>query len=272
MRKTGRSVQFVNMLKELYRHADFLAKLTELPFIKKYLEKLVKTGEMMYLTQDKVININQKVEKSNDTVLPSKIAEYFVNKTNYHWVMNFCICRDSLKCENYPRHFGCLFMGEAALGINPKIGRRVSKEKALEHLKKCRDVGLVHVIGKNILDAKWLGVGPEDKLLTICNCCPCCCITRYAAKVRFVSEPLKKMPGVQVRVTDKCIGCGTCTKDICFIKAIQIFNKRAIISELCRGCGRCVSVCPQKAIELTIDDDNFVEKSIRRIDKLVDLT
>jgi len=271
-RESGRSVRFVNMLKRLYRHADFLAKLTKISFIKKKILKAVKYDEMIYLTQDKVIPVNQDVDKPDDMILPSQVAEYFVNKTDYHWIMNFCICRDSLKCKDYPINLGCLFLGAPSIGINPKIGRRVSKEEALEHLKKCREAGLVYVIGRNELDAKWLGVGPGHKLLTICNCCPCCCISRYAAKIYFISSTIKKMPGVEVKVTDKCIGCGTCTKGICFVEAIQIIEKKAIISEECRGCGRCVAACPSHAIELTIHDDNFLQESIEMIEKAVDLT
>ena len=80
------------------------------------------------------------------------------------------------------------------------------------------------------------------------------------------------MPGVNVKVTEKCIGCGTCTQGICFVDAIHVVNNRAVISEECRGCGRCVEICPQKAIELTIDDKLFVKKSIKRIEKVVDVT
>ena len=80
------------------------------------------------------------------------------------------------------------------------------------------------------------------------------------------------MAGVEVIVTDKCKGCGTCTKGICFIKAIKIIDKRAVISEACRGCGRCVDICPQNAIELTIEDNKFVEKSIERIEEIVDIS
>ena len=260
------------MLKIGYRHADFLAKLAKLPFVDKFIKKATKYDEMIYLTKDRVIPVNQKVDELENLILPSKIAEYFVDKTENHWIMNFCICRDSLHCKDYPSELGCLFMGEPALGINPKLGRRVTKKEALEHLKKCREMGLIQVIGRNELDAKWLGVGPGRKLFTICNCCPCCCITRYASKVRFVSDTLKKMPGIEVKVTDKCIGCGTCTKGVCFINAIQIVNKRAKISESCRGCGRCVEICPQKAIELTMNDEEFLEKSIKRLDSIVDLT
>ena len=80
------------------------------------------------------------------------------------------------------------------------------------------------------------------------------------------------MPGVNVKVTNKCIGCGKCTKGVCFVDAIHLIGKKAVINSDCRGCGRCVEVCPQNAIELSINDPNFVQKSIDRIEKLVDLT
>jgi hypothetical protein len=77
--------------------------------------------------------------------------------------MNSCICREAERCEDYPIDLGCLFLGEAALGINPQLGRRVTKEKALQHVRRCREAGLVHLIGRNKLDTMWLGVGPGDR-------------------------------------------------------------------------------------------------------------
>jgi UDP-glucose 4-epimerase len=47
---------------------------------------------------------------------------------------------------------------------------------------------------------------------------------------------------------------------------------RAVISDDCRGCGRCVSVCPQEAIEISVEDVRFVERSIRRLSLLVDVS
>jgi UDP-glucose 4-epimerase len=49
-------------------------------------------------------------------------------------------------------------------------------------------------------------------------------------------------------------------------------NGRAAISDACRGCGRCVSVCPENAIEITVDDGRFVEKSIERLSQSVDVS
>ncbi|MFX1567855.1 MAG: DUF362 domain-containing protein [Promethearchaeota archaeon] len=87
-----------------------------------------------------------------------------------------------------------------------------------------------------------------------------------------IGSKIKKMPGVKVEVTDKCIGCGTCIKGICFVNAIELRDKKAFISNECRGCGRCVEVCPQKAIEIRFEDTNFVKKTIERIDKIIDVT
>jgi heterodisulfide reductase subunit A-like polyferredoxin len=80
------------------------------------------------------------------------------------------------------------------------------------------------------------------------------------------------MPGVQVRVTDQCAGCGICTEDVCFVDAIHLEGTEAVIDPTCRGCGRCVTVCPQGAIELTFEHNRFVEASIARISPLVDVS
>jgi ferredoxin len=164
-------------------------------------------------------------------------------------------------------------MGSGALDINSQLGRQVTKEEALEHEKKCHDAGLISMIGRNKLDKQWLGVDDGNKLLTVCNCDPCCCLWRIAPVLTpRISSKVTKMPGVSVKVTDRCIGCGTCIKDICFVDAIHLVGKRSIINKNCKGCGRCVKICPQKAIELIIDDKDFVKKSIERIDKLVEIT
>jgi len=139
-------------------------------------------------------------------------------------------------------------------------------------LRRCREAGLVHMIGRDRLDTSWLNIGPDEKLLTICNCCECCCLWRLLPNLASsLGNTVKKMPGVRVQITERCIGCGTCSKGVCFVNAIHIINKKASISESCRGCGRCISICPQKAIEIEITDAEFLEKSIQHIASLVDI-
>ena len=36
--------------------------------------------------------------------------------------------------------------------ISPKFGRIVNSDEAIEHVDKCHDAGLVHIIGRNKID------------------------------------------------------------------------------------------------------------------------
>lgn len=269
----ARPLWFVKLLKKAFPNIKLVAKLTNLPILGTFFDLLLFRGDdIIYLPQDKVININKSIGEYQEFVLPSQILEYFINKANNHWVMNFCICRSSMDCQDYPVDLGCLFLGDAVLDINPQLGGLVSKEEALKHLKNCRDAGLVQMIGKNKLDAQWLGVKPGEKLLSICNCDPCCCLWRVSPILApKIGSKIKKMPGVKVQVTDKCIGCGTCIKGVCFVNAIDLIDNRAVISNECRGCGRCVENCPQKAIKIIFEDVNYVKKSIEEIDNIIDI-
>ncbi|MHA1986036.1 MAG: DUF362 domain-containing protein [Promethearchaeota archaeon] len=270
----ARPLWFVKLLKKTFPNVKFIAKLTNLPILGRIIDLfLFKGDDIIYLPQDKVISVEKSLGDYDEVVLPSQILEFFINKAKNHWVMNFCICRSSMDCQDYPIELGCLFLGDAVLDINPQLGRLVSKEEALDHLNNCRDAGLVQMIGRNRLDAQWLGVSDGEKLLSICNCDPCCCLWRVSSILApKIGSKIKKMSGVKVQVSDKCIGCGTCTEGICFVNAIELTNKKSFINENCRGCGRCVRICPQKAIELTIEDNKYVEASIKELDEIIDVS
>ncbi|MFW9794050.1 MAG: DUF362 domain-containing protein [Candidatus Thorarchaeota archaeon] len=273
----ARPMWFVRLLKKTFPNVNLIAKATNIPIVGRIVDKMLFDGDdIMYLPKDdvaqKTIHINQRLERPVETPLPSDIVHHFIEKANYHWIMNFCICRDSSKCEDYPIDYGCLFLGEAIEGINPALGQRVTKEEAHDYARKCREAGLVHLIGRNKLDAVWLGVSPGDKLLTVCNCCPCCCLWKILPDVNpEIGRKITKMKGVEVSVTDACIGCGICTEDVCFADAISLVDEKAKISGQCRGCGRCVETCPENAIEMKIDSRHFVEDSIERVSAVVDV-
>ncbi|MHA2006459.1 MAG: DUF362 domain-containing protein [Promethearchaeota archaeon] len=268
-----RPLWFVKILKKTFPNVKLIAKMTNLPILGRIIDYLLFRGDdIIYLPQDKVIDLNEPLGEYQEFIMPSQVLEYFINKAKNLWVMSFCICRSSMNCKDYPTDLGCLFLGEAVLDINPQLGKLVSKKEALHHLKKCREAGLVQMIGKNRLDAQWLGVSMGDRLLSICNCDPCCCLWRVSPVLSpKIGAKIKRMPGVKIQVTDKCIGCGTCTRGICFVNAIQLIDTHAVISENCRGCGRCVDTCPQKAIELRIEDKNYIIKSIKELDKIIDI-
>lgn len=273
----SRPLWFVKILKKAFPRRFLLARLTRLPIVDRIVEHVFFGGdEMIYVPHDRAVRkvqVGEPIVEPESVMVPSQVVEHFIEKANYHWIMNTCICREANQCKDYPIELGCLFLGEAAAGINPKLGRRVSKEEALQHVRRCREVGLVHVIGRNKLDTVWLGIGPSEKLLTICNCCPCCCLWGTLPHMTpHISSKVMRMEGVSVSINGQCVGCGLCTQNVCFVDAIHILDGHATISEDCRGCGRCVEVCPHGAIRLSLEEDHLVERAIARISPLVDVS
>ena len=219
----------------------------------------------------RVLEVGVELARDAQVVVPSALCDYLIDRMDYHVVMNFCICRRSNDCADYPRDYGCLFMGDAARGINPEWGRPVSRDEAKAHLRKCEETGLIHFLGKAKLDALWLGVGPGEKLLGICSCCPCCCITRGLPYFPAdIAKILHRAPGVEVSITEDCNACGKCATQ-CFAHAITVDDERASISDQCRGCGRCVERCPQSAIRLDIDPSRFIAESAEQLARVVDI-
>ena len=264
----------VHLIKMAFPGRFLAARATRVPLLGGVIDHWFFEGDhLLYLPKDQLIPVNESIELPGEMVLPSQVVEHFIEQAGTHWIMNFCLCRASSHCEDYPIDLGCLFLGDAAAGINPRLGRQVTREEALEHVRRCREAGLVHLVGRNKLDTVWLGVGPGDRLLTICSCCPCCCLwgmLPYLAPQ--ISAKVTPMPGVTVAVNGRCVGCGTCTQDVCFADAIQLQDGHAVIGAACRGCGRCVDVCPNKAIELVVENEQFAADAIERISALVDLS
>ncbi len=262
------------VIKKTFSGRFLISRLSRLPVLGRLIEYILFEGDhIIYLPKNNSLDINVSVKSTDNLVLPTQIIEHFIRKSKFRWKMDQCLCRDSSHCKDYPVDLGCLFLGDAAMGINPKFGRPVSIEEAVNHLNKCQEAGLVHLIGRNKLDTVWLNIGPGQKLLTICHCCPCCCLWKVLPVItEKISSKVQRIPGVTVKVSDKCKACGTCTDGVCFVNAIRLGEKSAVIDNSCRGCGRCVTTCPNKAIDITIADPDYINNSIEKISGLVDVT
>ncbi len=211
------------------------------------------------------IPIAAQVEVPEGTALPASIVEHFIEKAGHHVILHRCPCRTVRECEDFPRDFGCTFLGEGAREIDPEVGRHVSKEEALEHFRRACEMGLVSVVGKFKGDALALGVKDHRRLMTLCHCCPCCCISNgihHAA--REFRDTMVKLEGVTVEVTDECNGCGRCA-EVCVFRQISVVDGRAVVGEECKGCGRCAMVCRKNAIRVIVDNPDYVSRCIERI-------
>jgi hypothetical protein len=123
------------------------------------------------------------------------------------------------------------------------LGKEATVDEALQYARKCREAGLVHMVGRFSGDLRWLNeeVGPIEELVTICNCCPCCCAMRLVPHLdhNLSTKFLSRMPGVEVTVSEDCSGCGLCTED---------------------------------AIQITVADLEYAEKTIQQLNKRVKYT
>ncbi|MBN2026668.1 MAG: 4Fe-4S binding protein [Actinobacteria bacterium] len=234
-------------------------------------------GRLMKLSMDAkgtnftYIPVYEGVETSEGTALPVSIVEHFINEACYHVILDYCLCRKGNDCQEYDIDIGCIFVGEGAREISPEVGRHVGREEALMHHRRAVAEGLIPVVGKVKIDAMGLGVKNYNRLMTICHCCPCCCLTggiHYAP--RDVREILVRLEGVKVEVTGDCNACGRCV-DACIFKQIEIVDGIAVVGEECKGCSRCATACPVDAITITVDNPGYIDECIDRISAYVEV-
>lgn len=216
------------------------------------------------------VDMNLDISKPDMVVMPSDIIKSVINESEDIVIMNKCLCRNSTGCTDYPRDLGCMFIGKTTKKISRKHCREVSQEEAIQHIDKCAEAGLIHIMGRNKIDTIWMNVRPNEELLTICNCCPCCCLWRvYPNLSNTIQNDFYKLPGISLDYNiDDCIGCGKC-KEVCFAKCIEIKNNKAHFDEeICIGCGQCSNNCPTNAIKINYKKED-VQSVFDKINSLV---
>lgn len=218
------------------------------------------------------VPVYENVEMPGGTVAPLSIIEHFIEKACHHVILPQCICRRVNNCREYDHNTGCIFLGEAAKGIDPEVGRHVSREEALAHIRRAHAEGLTPMLGNAIFDAFALGVKPHTRIMSICQCCPCCCMM---AAFPYAGHEARgffhKMEGLTVEVGEACDGCGKCVEP-CIWQNIEILGGKAVLGDACKGCARCAMVCPAGAVRAIIDNPEFVEDGIARVSSWVDVT
>lgn len=216
------------------------------------------------------ITMNYDISKPDMIVMPSEIIKSIINQADDIVIMKKCLCRRSTGCTDYPKDLGCIFLGKTTRKISREHCVEATREEAIRHLEKCEEAGLIHIMGRNKMDSVWMGVGPNEELLTICNCCPCCCLWRvYPNLSDTIQNDFFKLPGVSVTCDKElCIKCGKC-KEVCFADAISINENTASINDdICIGCGSCTLHCPSGAMKLNYNKED-VESVFNKINSLV---
>jgi len=224
------------------------------------------------------ISVNLPMGDLENEVVPYKVFEHFINKAS-NIVLRTCPCRERGECQNHSIEYGCIFMGDDTknMAISPDEGYVATKEQALEHLRNAMADGLVPLMGRNVGEAEdGHGVRDTGKFLSGCFCCECCCIgvklSQYGVTSGMGGDTGGGVEGMKIKVDlEKCDGCGACIETCPYNFRRVVDGKSTVDPNQCIGCGRCVAVCPNGAISLDVEDPDYIEKFIAKIESIVDV-
>ncbi len=196
------------------------------------------TGEEIEIVVDKSLDVPE------ERILPIQRVEELVEKFD-DIAVGHCFCRhqqDLLDnpCKQTDIRENCFTFGKSARYTSEQgFTRLITKEEALEIVKRSDEDGLVHKAYHPSFDTS------RDET-SLCICCNCCCgqggpdtvnvnTTNYIAQVD----------------DDLCTGCGICV-DVCYTNTMYLNDDNiATLGERdCIGCGVCAFNCPEKAISL----------------------
>ncbi|MGX8693272.1 MAG: 4Fe-4S binding protein [Methanobrevibacter sp.] len=269
MRRISFAEISVFVLKHIFNWRFWIAEITKKSkAYKKLIDKMLFEDDEIVVIPN-TINVNKKIESEGSEFLPTKIIKDVIKRCDDIVIMDTCLCRTSNDCKDYPQDIGCIFLGPTSKKIPRSIGKQATVEEALAHVDKADAAGLSHIIGRNKIDTVWMNVRPGKGLLTICHCCPCCCLWKvYPNLDSDISNKLEKLDGVQVKLLeDNCKKCKKCL-DACMFKAISMENgKITIDTDNCKGCGLCANSCKFDAIRIEYSDKT-IDNVVNRIDNL----
>jgi len=224
------------------------------------------------------VPVNLPMGDFESEVVPYKVFEHFINKAS-NIVLRTCPCRERWDCQNHSVELGCIFMGDDTknMALDSDEGYVATKEQALEHVRNAIADGLVPLIGRNVAEAEGgHGVKDTGRFLAGCFCCECCCIavkfSQYGIVASMGGDEAGSMKGMKIKVDPElCDGCGTCI-EVCPFKSRKVLDGKSSVDPAhCTGCGRCVDVCPNGAITFDIEDPNYIENYIAKLESIVDV-
>ena len=205
------------------------------------------------------IPASRSIDPEKHAVFPFEMMEELIKKV-YKIALVHCPCRATAhligkkRCEHSLEN--CIKYDELAEYLIEKgIGKEISKQEALEIIRRSEEAGLVHLVDN-----------AREGIKHTCNCCGCCCWSVGTIRRRRIPRDIL-MATYFLRETDqeRCTGCGQCI-EICPVSAIKMEGDFPVIDkEWCIGCGVCAIPCPASATKLVRRSDVLPPKDFKEL-------
>ena len=174
--------------------------------------------------------------------------------------ISLCYCRHKMqhldKACEAPMDICMTFNTSADSLIRHGHARKVDVVEGLELLHQAYENNLVQ-----------FGENNQTGVNFICNCCGCCCEALLAAKRFAHLHPVHTTNYIPALTSESCKGCGKCV-DMCPVEALSLISandphkkkrrKARLDEEICLGCGLCVRACPTESIQLIPREEKVI--------------
>jgi Pyruvate/2-oxoacid:ferredoxin oxidoreductase delta subunit len=192
----------------------------------------------------RVIPVDEKIEAKSTIHTYDQMSAYVESADPIS--VATCFCRHEAELIDPDDSCGapnevCMSFGMGArFIIEQRMGREVSKQEALEILKKSEEAGLVHCsVNRQQLDF-------------VCNCCADHCEILEVALAQPKPGSILNSGFEPKLDPDACNACEECV-DKCPMTALAMSEEDVPQLDLdrCIGCGICATVCPTDGFVLT---------------------
>jgi Pyruvate/2-oxoacid:ferredoxin oxidoreductase delta subunit len=191
----------------------------------------------------RVITVDRKIKAGNRIHTYDQVATYI---DKYETIgVGSCFCRHAARLRGEDIHGMpldvCMWFGQKAEFAVERLGsRKLSKQEAMDVLKRSEEAGLLH-----------MSRNTTEEIDFLCNCDRWHCDV-VTGILKHPKPGLLFNSGFRPQVdAQRCTGCGICI-DRCPPGALEIAeeNTPQIDLDRCFGCAVCASGCPEDAIEM----------------------